>query len=86
MALIGGDDKRKAKGVGRRVTKTLTHQDYKERYETRTELIRKVRRMQSFNHTVFNITQAKVALSFIDNKRHWLSHNDSLPYGHYKIN
>src|SRR3977135_61936 len=61
MALIGGDDKRKAKGVGRRVTKTLIHQDYKERYATRTELIRKDRRMQRLTHTIFNINSAQIA-------------------------
>src|SRR3981189_3022759 len=70
MAVEGGD-KRKAKGVGRRVTATLTHDDYKQRYLTRTELVKNVRRMQSFNHVIFNITQAKVALSFMDNKRAW---------------
>ena len=85
MAVEGGD-KRKAKGVGRRVTATLTHDDYKQRYLTRTELVKNVKRMQSFNHVIFNITQAKVALSFMDNKRAWLSANDSLPYGHYKLN
>ena len=85
MALLEGDDKRKAKGVGRRVTATLTHEDYKQRYLTRIELIKNVRRMQSFNHVIFNITQAKVALSFMDNKRAWITHNDSLPYGHYKL-
>src|SRR3981189_1264592 len=85
MAVEGGD-KHKAKGVGRRVTATLTHDDYKQRYLTRTELVKNVKRMQSFNHVIFNITQAKVALSFMDNKRAWLSANDSLPYGHYKLN
>ena len=86
MSLLESGDKRKAKGVGRRVTATLTHDDYKQRYLTRTELVKNVRRMQSFNHVIFNITQAKVALSFMDNKRAWLSANDSLPYGHYKLN
>ena len=86
MAVDGGGDKRKAKGVGKRVTKTLSHDDYKQRYLTRTELIKNIRRMQSFNHVIFNVTQAKVDLSLIDNKRAWVAHNDSLPYGHYKLN
>ena len=85
MAVDGGD-KRKAKGVGKRVTKTLSHDDYKQRYLTRTELIKNIRRMQSFNHVIFNVTQAKVALSFMDNKRAWVAPNDSLPFGHYKLN
>jgi hypothetical protein len=81
----GGKDQRKAKGVGKSVIQKLSHNDYKQRYITRTELIRQVKRMQSFNHVIFNVTQSKIALSFMDNKRCWLSPNESLPYGHYKI-
>jgi hypothetical protein len=85
MSLLNGSVKTKAKGVGRRVTQTLTHEDYRQRYMTQTELIKTIKRMQSFKHVIYNIAQAKIALSFMDNKRYWLSDNDSLPYGHYKI-
>jgi hypothetical protein len=85
MSMVEGKDLRKAKGVSGRVTKAFTHDDYRQRYLTRTELLRSVKRMQSYNHVIFNITQSKVALSFRDNKRYWLTPNYSLPYGHYKI-
>ena len=86
MALLDGGGTQKAKGVGKRVTKTLTHEDYKQRLLTRTELTRTITRMQSTKHHIYNIEQAKIALSFYDNKRNWVNDNDSLPYGHYKLN
>ena len=74
-----------AKGVGRAVKKTLTHEDYKNRFLLKTELCRDVRRMQSYNHVIYNIKQNKIALSFFENKRAWVDDNESLPYGHYKL-
>jgi len=64
----------------------LSHQDYMDRYRTKTELTRRVRRMQSFKHRIFNTNQIKIALSFFENKRGWVDDNISLPYGHYKLN
>ena len=86
MSLLEGDDKRKAKGVGLRVTATLTHDDYKQRYLTRTELVKNVRRTERSKDTIFSISKVKATLSFMHNKRAWLSANDSLPYGHHKLN
>jgi hypothetical protein len=73
-----------AKGVGREVIKTLRHDDYKARVLTSTELIRTVKRIQSYNHKLFNVEQSKIALSYFDNKRYWITSNTSLPYGHYR--
>ena len=83
---IVGQEKNKctAKGVGREVIKTLTHQTYKDRIIFQSELVRKVSRMQSLKHQIYNIEQSKVALTFFDNKRLWIDENNSLPYGHYK--
>src|SRR5271163_3683655 len=64
----------------------LTHQDYKDRYDSKTELTREVRRMQSFKHVIFNLKLQKIALFFFENKRAWVSANESLPYGHYRLN
>src|SRR3977135_4365053 len=74
-----------AKGVGKVVKKTLTHEDYKNRFLLKTELCRDVRRMQSYNYVIYNIKQNKIALSFFENKRAWVDDNESFPYGHSKI-
>ena len=81
----GDKNKATAKGVGRAVKNTLTHKDYKDRYLLQTELSRDVKRMQSFNHVIHNITQNKIALSFFENKRAWVDSNFSYPYGHHKL-
>src|SRR5277367_6311131 len=57
-----------AKGVGRETIKTLNHEDYRSRIVNRSELLRKVSRLQSFKHKLFSIRQCKVALTFFDNK------------------
>ena len=79
------ETKSTAKGVGRSVQKTFTHDDYRDRHFAKTELRKSIRRMQSFGHKIFNIMQEKIALSFFENKRAWLDDNTSLPYGHYKV-
>jgi len=83
---IVGQEKNKctAKGVGREVIKSLTHDAYKDRITLQSELVCKVKRMQSFKHEIFHIEQSKVALTFFDNKRFWVDGNNSLPYGHYR--
>ena len=83
--LIGNTIKITAKGVGKSVKKQLTHEDYKARYVTRTELRKTIKRMQSFDHRIFNIKQKKIPLSFFENKRAWTDLNNSLPYGHFKL-
>jgi hypothetical protein len=81
----GDKNKATAKGVGRAVKNTLTHKDYKDRYQLQTELSREVKRMQSFNHVIHNVAQNKIALSFFENKRAWVKPNFSYPYGHHKL-
>ena len=79
------DDKRKGKGVPRRKVKGFSHQDYKRVFFTEHEVTTNCRRMQSVKHVVYNVELSKVALSLVDDKRAWLSHNYSLPYGHFRV-
>ena len=83
--LIGGKVKATAKGVGKSVKERMTHQDYKDRYLHKTELSKIAKRMQSFDHRIYNMKQIKIALSWFENKRSWTDDNISLPYGHYKL-
>ena len=78
----GSGPKQACKGVRKG---SLSHADYRARFETKTELVKQVRRMQSFKHTIYNLKQFKIALSFYENKRAWVDANCSLPYGHYRL-
>ena len=38
------------------------------------------------NHQIYSLTCNKAGLSNYDNKRYYLSNNESLPYGHHLLN
>ena len=84
--MLNNETKATAKGVGRTVKKTFSHEDYRDRFFNQTELRKTIRRMQSNKHIIYNISQDKIALSFFENKRAWVDDNHSFPYGHYKLN
>ena len=86
MDIIDSALKMTAKGVGKDVASKLIHQDYKDRIVLQTELSRTIKRIQSFKHRLYNVEQNKIALNFLENKRAWVSDNESLPYGHYHLN
>jgi hypothetical protein len=75
-------DKKKTKGVPRRKVKMFTHKDFVKVFLDQLEVSTNCRRMQSIKHTVYNVENTKIALSYADDKRAWFSNNFSLPYGH----
>ena len=77
------ENKKKCKGIARRNIKRFTHEDYRKTLFTQTAAVTRCRRMQSHLHVMYTIEQEKVALSFVDDKRFWLSNNNSRPYGFY---
>lgn len=78
---------RKAKGVQQCVVKNrLCHEDYRNQLNPQVApLPVKVRRIGSINHQLYTFEQSKIALSSLDDKRHWTDWNDSLAYGHYRL-
>lgn len=48
-------------------------------------LVKRQRRFASISHQLYTIDQAKVALNCRDNKRMWISQNESVPFGHYSL-
>ena len=78
-------NKKTAKGIQYCVRQALRHSEYVKVFELQHELACTVRRFQSTNHVVNTIKLTKWALSAADNKRAWLSSNESLPFGHYKL-
>ena len=77
--------KKAAKGVQRCIREALSHEEYAAVYRVQDEVGKLMRRFQSADHVVHTIQQQKWALSVVDNKRAWISQNESLPYGHYRL-
>jgi hypothetical protein len=67
------------------VRKAISHNEFKDVYLRNTQVAKNVRRFQSKDHTVYTIEQLKWALSAVDDKRAWISENESLPFGHYLL-
>ena len=91
---------KKAKGVQRNVVeKQLKHQDYVDMFnsigtiyedeacesDVAPPLVKRQRRFASLRHQLYTVEQVKVALNCRDNKRMWISHNKSVPFGHYSL-
>ena len=79
-----GEGIRRAKGVQRAVVrKDIRHVDYVKAWRECTETSHTQRRIGSQLHRLYTFTYSKRSLSFFDDKRYWIDHNTSLPYGHY---
>ena len=77
---------KRAKGVRRPTLKKLiTHDDYKKAFNDMVELSFNETRIASKKHHLMTLTYSKKAISFFEDKRVWLNHNESLPYGNCKI-
>ena len=97
MLTVAHESVRKAKGVARyTVSKKLTHDNYKRIYESLYEedddgqpnpkvMRLEQRRIGAINHQLFTISNNKIALSAVDDKRMWTTPNSSLPYGHFSL-
>lgn len=76
---------KKAKGVKKYVIKkSITFDDYVKCIRENCSIIKDQNSFRSKKHTVFSITQSKIALNPFDNKRVILDDNiHTLPWGHY---
>ena len=75
---------KRAKGIGRPQVAALAHADYRAAFDNAQVTSTTMTTLRSVNHTVRTVTIVKRALSAWDDKRYWLSANESLPYGHYR--
>ena len=75
---------KRAKGIGRPQVAALAHADYRAAFENAVVTSTTMVTFRSENHQVRTVTIKKRALSAWEDKRYWISANESLPYGHYK--
>ena len=73
---------KRAKGIGKSVVKNLRHSDYQQAYHNHTESSVNMTILKSIAHSVHTLSFRKRGLSCWDDKRVWLSSNESLPHGH----
>ena len=85
--MLEGKESKKCKGVKKMVvTKSITHEDYKNCLFTGKEQLQKMNVIRSYNHEVYTEVVNKIALCSDDDKRHILKGlTDTLALGHYKI-
>ena len=76
------DNINRAKGISKCIVRNLRHETYQEVYEEAKETSVEMTILKSIQHTVHTVTFRKRALSCFDDKRCWLTHNESLPHGH----
>ncbi|XP_031639677.1 uncharacterized protein LOC116351684 [Contarinia nasturtii] len=83
----GIEKMKKAKGVKKYVlNKKITFKDYVNCITKNCSVVRKQNMFRTKKHVVFSVTQSKVVLSPMDNKRYILENNvNTLPWGHYNI-
>lgn len=81
------DQIKKAKGVKKYVlNKKISFADYLGCIQENCTIIKSQNTFQSKKHSVFSVSQKKIVLSPMDNKRYITENNiDTLPWGHYSI-
>ena len=79
-----GKDVVKAKGVNVKQA-ALHHEEYVDVLTCNSQRYAKQRRIGSHEHQLYTFASTKLALSCNDDKRCWLSTNDSLAYGHHRL-
>ena len=80
----GHEQQNRAKGVKRYKSKRLSHACYKKVYEKHITCKVEQTYLRSTHHIMRTTKMTKDALSILEDKRHWLDANQSVPYGYYK--
>ena len=86
LLTVSGDAKKRAKGVRRNVVqRKINHTDYRRAWEEEVEMYADQRRIASERHQLYTLQYRKRTLSFFEDKRAWVTHNGSLPYGNHLV-
>ena len=73
---------KRAKGISKSIVKNMRHNMYREAFKEKKTTRVQMTIIQSKQHTIQTTTFKKRALSAWEDKRIWLSENESLPHGH----
>ncbi len=73
---------KRAKGISRRIVRSMKHDMYKEAFKEKKITHVRMTILRSQQHTIQTTSFNKRALSAWEDKRVWLSENESLPHGH----
>jgi len=77
---------KRAKGVQRCILEqNIRHNEYLNVYKNCKVTTHAVSRFKSHNHAVSTVTSNKRSLSVFEDKRYWISQNESFAYGHHAI-
>ena len=72
---------KRAKGIGRSIVRDMCHADYQQAFYQHTESTVNMTILRSKAHTIRTVSFHKRGLSCWEDKRVWLSANESLPHG-----
>ena len=73
---------KRAKGITKHIVSKMKHDTYREAFEKKKTTQVEMTILRSKQHTIQTTTFNKRALSAWEDKRVWLSENESLPHGH----
>ena len=73
----------RGKGLSKSIVKAYLPSDYLSAYKEAKEISCEMTILRSHRHAIRTVTLTKRGLSCWEDKRCWLSPNESVPYGHY---
>ena len=77
------EEHKKLKGIGKAVTKNeISFDDYEKTLQTHLPQRHRMNCFRSIDHKLYMLSVEKTRLSLFDDKRYWINHYDSVPYGH----
>ena len=76
----------KAKGLPTNIVKKhIDFEMYRKTLNENTKSNVQFQTIRSYNHQLYSITCSKSGLSNFENKRYYISNDESLPHGHHRI-
>ena len=82
-----GTSKKTAKGISSNYQrKRIMHSDYVLALKRRKVSLARVTRIRAIKHQLYTVSETKVALNSFNDKRYFASDQESLAFGHYRIN